>query len=151
MKVLFIQTVPKIGKSGEVKNVPDGYVRNFLLPKKLVKIATPKVIADLKKEKQEKQAHKDIQVNLFKKNLKALKGVGGVAITVKANEKGHLFKAVHEKDILEALSKQHGVELLEEFIKLESPIKELGTHKVLVEAVGVKEELEVLIEQEKSA
>ncbi len=144
MKVLFIQDVPRVGKRGEVKEVSDGYVRNMLLPKKLVVIATPEVIAKQKRAEEEIRVEKQIQTDLFQKNLRAVKGMA-VTIRAKANDKGHLFKAIHEKDIVEALKKEHQVRIAPEYIHLAHPIKEIGTFIATAEAMGLVEEITISI------
>lgn len=119
----------------------------MLLPKRLAVIATPEVIAKLKKEASESRAQKEIQSDLFKKNLRAVKGME-VTISVKANEQGHLFKAVHEKDIVVALNKTHGVRIAPEYIHLKEPIKKIGTFTATAEAMGLTEEITIVIEND---
>jgi len=142
MKVIFVKDVPRIGRKNDVKEMPDGYVRNFLLPRALAIIATPEALKKLERSKSEIVVEKALQGDLFKKNLRAVAGVG-VTIAVKTNEQGHLFSAVHEKDIAEALKKEHRAIIDEEFIKLSEPIKFTGTFTVFVEALGMKEEITV--------
>lgn len=144
MKVLFIESVPKVGKKDEVKNVQDGYARNYLLPQKKAIIATPEVLARIERAKKEAKAEKEIQQDLFRKNIEAVRGLG-VTISAKANEKGHLFKAIHAKDIVEALEKEHHVVIPLECVLLPEPIKEVGEYLVSVEALEVQEKIQVVI------
>jgi large subunit ribosomal protein L9 len=138
MKVIFVKNVPKVGKIGEVKEQPDGYVRNFLLPKGFAVIATPQAIAKLEQKKSEIRVEKEVQTDLFKKNLASVKGLG-VTIEAKTSKQGSLFKAIHAEDIADALKKQCHVTISEEYIKLKSPIKQNGTFDIPVEALGMKE------------
>lgn len=144
MKVIFTKNVPRVGKIGEIKDQPDGYVRNFLLPKGMAVIATPVAIKKLEQEKNEIRVGKEVQTDLLKKNLAAVNGLG-VTITAKTNEQGSLFKAIHSKDISEALKKQCHVNISEEYIKLPTPIKQNGTFEILVEAMGLSEKITVNI------
>ena len=74
---------------------------------------------------------KQIQQDLFEKNLESLNGAK-VVIKEKANEKGHLFAAVHAKEIAKILKEQKHIEIPEEMIELDQPIKEIGEYKVKV-------------------
>ncbi|MBP6884355.1 MAG: 50S ribosomal protein L9 [Candidatus Pacebacteria bacterium] len=144
MKVIFIKKVPKVGNIGEVKDQPDGYVRNFLLPKGLAIVATPQEIKKLEQSRNEIRVEKEIQGDLFKKNLMAIKGVD-ITIPVKTNDKGSLFKAIHESDIALALKKQCHITISPEFIKLPAPIKQNGTFNIKIEALGMSEVITVQI------
>ena len=142
MKVIFVKNVPKVGKIDEIKEQPDGYVRNFLLPKGYAVLATPEAIKKLEYTKSEIRVGKEVQSDLFKKNLAAIQGMG-VTISAKTNEQGSLFKAIHAKDIVEALKKQCHVMIDEEYIKLPAPIKQNGTFQISIEALGHKESITV--------
>ncbi len=147
MKVIFIKDVPKVGRKDEVKDQPDGYVRNFLLPKKFAILATPEAIKKIERAKNEIRVGREVQTDLFKKNLRAVDGMA-VTIRAKTNDQGSLFKAIHEKDITNALKKEHQVIIAEEYVHIESPIKQNGEFKVLVEAMGIKEYVTVSVIKE---
>ena len=142
MKVIFIKKVPKVGNINDIKEQPDGYVRNFLLPKGYVILATPEAVKKLERSQNEVKVGREVQSDLFKKNLRSVSGVG-VTIAAKTNDQGSLFKAIHEKDIVEALKKQHQIVIDQEFIKLAEPIKQNGVFTVGVEALGIKESIQV--------
>ncbi len=144
MKVIFVKKVPKVGNIGDIKEQPDGYVRNFLLPQGYAVIATPQAIQKLEQKANELKAGKEIQADLFRKNLRAVNGAG-VTISVKTNDKGSLFKSVSARDIADALKKQHKITIDDEFIKLAEPIKHAGEFTVSVEAKGMKEEIVVKV------
>ena len=143
MKVIFLKNVAKVGKINEVKDMPDGYVRNFLLPQKLAMIATPEAIAKLNQNKIDTEAQKQIQSDLFKKNLRAVQGVG-VTIFATANTEGGLFKSIGPKDIALALKKDHHIVIDESIIVCE-PIKHVGEYTATVEALGMKEPVSVTV------
>lgn len=144
MKVIFVKKVPKVGNIGEIKEQPDGYVRNFLLPKGFAIVATPQEIKKLEQAKSEIRVEKEIQGDLFRKNLQAIKGVD-ITISVKTNDQGSLFKAIHEKDIAEALKKQCRITISPEYIKLPNPIKQNGSYEIKIEALGMSEVIKVQI------
>jgi len=137
MKVIITKETPKIGRKNEVKDFPDGYVRNFLLPKGIAVIATPENLKELEKNKERMRVEKEIKEDLLEKNLLELKDVT-LTMERKANEQGHLFSSIHEDDISLELSKSLRILVDSKTIKIDSPIKEVGTKKIKVE-VGNKQ------------
>ena len=131
MKIILIMDVVGTGRRGEVKEVAEGYAQNFLLPRKMAVLATPREIERLKMERSKDEAEKKIQEDLLHKNLEALSGVR-VEMQVKASETGHLFAGIHKKEILEALHKQAHIELPESALQLDTMIKGVGEHKIQV-------------------
>lgn len=132
MKVILLQDVPNVGKKYEVKNVSDGYGRNFLLAKNLAKIATIQAVQAAEKEKKRTEGEKNLHEDLLIKNLEGLEGLK-IEIKAKANEKGHLFAAIHPEEISKILKEQHHLEIPAEMIELEKPIKEIGEYKIKIE------------------
>lgn len=132
MRVIFLKDVPRVGKKHDIKDVNDGYAVNFLFPHKLAETATPKAIAELEKRKKNIEIEREVQEDLLMKNLEELKGKV-ITIKGKANEKGSLFSAIHKKEIIEEMQKQHQANISEEFIILDKPIKELGEHEIQIE------------------
>jgi large subunit ribosomal protein L9 len=143
MKVIFLQDVKGVAKKHDVKDVQDGYAHNFLLPKKLVEIATDKAVEKIRTMKQAVVVKKEVQKDLLMKNLSQVKDVQ-IFLERKANEAGHLFSSIHKEDLAEELAKKK-IEIDPKFIILEKPIKELGDYKVCVEILGKKTEFSVEI------
>ena len=131
MKVILLQDVPNLGKKYEVKNVSDGYGRNFLLAKSLAKLATTQTIQSIEKEKKRSEQKKQIQQDILEKNFADLKDLK-ITIKKKANEKGHLFATIHPEEISKILKEQERLEIPAEMIELEKPIKEIGEYKIKV-------------------
>lgn len=131
MKVIFLQDVKGQGKKGEVKEISEGYARNFLLPKGLVKEASSGNINTLKAQQNSEQKRKDKE----KEDAQAL-GVRLAELTVvikaKAGEGGRLFGAITTKQIAEALEAQTGVRLDKRKIELADPIRTLGVTQMVV-------------------
>ena len=146
MKVIFLKDVPRVGKKYDIKDVNDGYALNFLFPRKLAEVATPKAMADLEKKQKEIIIEREVQEDLLMKNLEGIKGQV-VTIRGKANDKGSLFSAIHKKEIKEALEKQHKTEIGEEFIILEKPIKEVGEFEIPVEIKHKKTSFKLIVEK----
>ena len=127
MKIILSQDITGVGRKGEVKNVSDGYARNFLLPNKLGQIATTAAIASADKLKKQMEQDKDVQKDILEKNIKGLNGLK-VQLKAKANEKGHLFSIIHPDEISKILKEQHHLDIPSKMIEIEKPIKELGEH-----------------------
>ncbi len=129
MKVIFLKDVPRVGNKNEIKEVNDGYASNFLLPKGLAKVATGNAIKEHEIKMQEILVERKVQKNLLEKSLEEIKQKT-ITLYGKANEKGHLFQAIHKKEIIDALFKEHRAQINEEFIILEKPIKEVGDFQI---------------------
>jgi len=128
MKVILRKDVEKLGKRGEVKNVSDGYARNFLFPQNLVMDVTKanmKVIEDEKKRETVKLAKLKGESEV----LAAKIGKITVTISRQVGEEEKMFGAVTSDDIAEAV-KAEGVEIDKRKIELVEPIKALGTYEV---------------------
>ncbi|RSL29349.1 50S ribosomal protein L9 [Salibacterium salarium] len=127
MKVIFQQDVKGKGKKGELKDVSEGYARNYLLPNKLAVEATAGNVKNLK-AKQESDAKKEQQqledAKKFKEELENTK----VEVKAKAGEGGRLFGAVSTKQIAETL-KEMGMKVDKRKIELDNPIRTLGVTK----------------------
>ncbi len=144
MKVIFLKDVPRVGRRNDVKDVNDGYASNFLFPKKLAAPATPQSLAQLEAKKNAVLLDNKVQEELILKSLAELKDKV-VNISGKANEKGHLFSSIHKKEIIEALKTNHKAEILEDFIILEKPIKEVGEFEIPVEIKHHKSSFKLII------
>jgi len=131
MKVILQADVKGTGKKGQVFEVADGYARNFLFPKKLAIEATTGNVQDIthKKvlEERRKEKEKEVAVELAGK-LNALR----IDVKTKTGEGGRLFGSVTSKEIVDALKKQHGVEVDKRKLELKEPIKALGNYEVHV-------------------
>ncbi len=145
MKVILLKDVAKIGKKFDIKNVADGYALNFLIPKKLAILATKEAVSKIEESKKLQTAEKNIQAELLLKNLETLAS-SNVVIKSKANEKGHLFAGVDKKELIAEIKKQVRLDIPEDLIELEKPIKEVGDHKIKMSFEKKKFEMTVKIE-----
>ena len=131
MKVVFLKDVEGSGKIGEIKNVADGFARNFLLPRGL---AAPATATAIKKgeaaaaAEARRQAQLDEQAQTLADKLAA-----GVTITAKAGRKGRLFGSVTQADIAQEIATILGQEIDRHQVLLTEPIKEVGTHEVALQ------------------
>lgn len=144
MKVIFLQDVKGQGKKGEIKDVADGYARNFLIPRGLAQPATEgnlKSIGQMKaaENRRKEKAREEAQALAAK-----LAGMT-LVIRAKAGENGRLFGAVTNKQIAEELEKQ-GIKIDKRQIELDEPIRTLGVTRVTLRLnPEVKGELNVQI------
>lgn len=144
MKVIFLKDVPRVGKRNDVKEVNDGYAMNFLIPKKLAELATTKAINALEQQKKEMILERTMAEQALMKIMNEIKDKE-VTIKGKANEIGHLFSAIHKKEIVEALKREHKIEINEDFLDLEKPLKETGEFEVLVKVKDKKTTFKVIV------
>ena len=128
MQIILLQRVEKLGKLGEVVNVRPGYARNFLLPKKVALRATKENVALFEQEKEALEKlnlkHKE-EAEVVAKHLEGTM----VVLIRQASEGGQLYGSVTNRDIAEALKQDH---VTKNNIKIETPIKTIGIHKVSV-------------------
>ena len=131
MKVILTQDVKNLGKEGDVKDVSDGYARNYLIPRGLVVEATT---ANLK-EKEDQASRLQKQKDREKTQAQALYDrLNGKSITITARSGGgdKLFGAVTSKEIADALNQQFKVKLDKKKVDLGEPIKHLGEYPVKI-------------------
>jgi large subunit ribosomal protein L9 len=141
VKVVLLADIKGVGKKGEIVEVSRGYADNYLLPKKLARIATEDVIKtikeleEVKKRKLEKERQRAL--NLASK-LKATR----LVIKKKAGESGKLFGSITPKEIADALKSATGESIDKKSIVIDVPIKTLGEFKITVElGFGIKTDL----------
>ncbi len=131
MRVIFFQNIKGVGQIGDIKNVADGYARNFLLPKGLAKIAT----VDAEKQAETLKAKRELEaLNRKERGLALIKKMEGMELHIKedANDQGHLYGSVNEKMIVKALRDQK-IDVMGENINLPEHIKSIGEHEVEIE------------------
>ena len=129
MKVILLKDIKGIGRRFEEKEVSDGYANNSLIPKKMavpVSGSSAKQVLELKKQLEKAKVNKSHTLYETSQKLNSTT----VTIKVKANEKGHLFASINKNKLSELLSKEAGINLPGEYIKLTTPIKEIGTFSV---------------------
>ncbi|MDQ0339300.1 large subunit ribosomal protein L9 [Caldalkalibacillus uzonensis] len=130
MKVILQQDVKGVGKKGEVKEVSDGYARNFLLKQNLAVEATPGNMKALKKKKQSEQKKAEEELRQAQE-LAAKLEKETVTLTAKAGEGGKLFGSITNKQIAEQLKKMN-YKIEKRKIVLDEPIRSLGVTHVPV-------------------
>lgn len=148
MKVILIQDVKDVGKKYEVKEVKDGFAKNFLFPQKLAKPATEKNLAWLEKQKEKiaKKAEEEL-----KKTQELASQIDGqeIIFSVKVGQGGELFESITAQKIAEKL-KQLGFQVKKQQVDLIRPIKELGEFPIKVKFEhNLEAEIKVIVAEEK--
>jgi large subunit ribosomal protein L9 len=128
---VFLNDVDGIARAGEIKNVADGYARNFLLPRKLAAAATTSTVqqAEARAKAIAKEQEKlDEAATAVANKL----GASPVVIKARVGEAGRLFGSVTSSDIAEAINALSGSSVEHRQVVLDAPIKEVGTYEVPV-------------------
>lgn len=129
MKVIFNVDVKGQGKKGEMKEVSDGYARNYLLPRKLAMEANADNLNAYKLKEKAKAAQIAKEKAAAQETASKLSGIQ-VKIAAKAGSVGKLFGSVTSREISEALREQFGIEIEKQKIVQAEPIKSFGTFEV---------------------
>lgn len=145
MKVILTQDVASLGKSGELKDVADGYARNFLIPRSLAVPAAGGAYRAWQhdiasREEKRKREREEAEI--------AAQRIGSTTLTmgVKVGEGGKLYGSITAKDIADALARR-GIEIDRHKVDLEEPLKTLGTYKVAIRVYpGLTPEVTVAVE-----
>src|SRR4051812_29250077 len=144
-QAILLKEVDNLGERGDVIDVSPGYLRNFLVPRKLAQPATPASIADAQRrmEAAERAATEaaekaEEQAALLRKTV--------LTISHQAGDDGRLFGSVTSQEIADAVRQARGVRLDKRRVQLAEPIRTTGTHMVTVEvADGVTAEIKTIV------
>ncbi len=147
MRIIFLQDVEKIGKKFEVKEVKDGFARNFLIPKGLAKPATEEALKwlEMQKEIVEKKAEEDLKKS---QEVASAMDEQEVIFTVKVGEQDQLFESITAQKISEKL-KEAGFDIKKNQIELAEPIKDIGEYPVKIKFEhNLEAEIKVIVNRE---
>lgn len=131
MIVILKRDIKGTGKSGEIVKVSDGYARNMLLPKGWAIEATKGNVNTLEKVKAKQEEEAAAKKRAAEELAEKIKTVE-VVIKTKAGGEGRLFGSITSKDVCEALKAQHKIVVDKKKLRLEQPIKNLGTFSVKI-------------------
>ena len=148
MKVVFLQDVPKVAKAGDVKEVSDGYSRNYLLPRKLAVLATPAELKNVELQRQanvRREVRTEQEAEAFAKVLQDTT----VVLKMRAGTKEKLYGSVTSADIAKEIKRLTKQEVDKRKIELAEPIRELGGHQVSIKLTkDVTAIVNVVVEQD---
>lgn len=135
MRVLLRADVEGVGRKGDILEVADGFARNYLIPKDRAMEATPGVQAQaaaMRRSAAHKEAQERERAEAVARTLVPLV----VRVPANAGPEGRLFGSVTAADVAQAATSQSGVELDRRAIRVEEPIRALGTHDLVVKLAG---------------
>jgi len=148
MRVILLEDIKDVGKKYEVKEVKDGYARNSLIPKGLVKIADTKAMKWLEEQKEAEVKKAEVELKGFQEMASNIDGME-VIIPIKVGDEGQLFEKVTTQKISEKL-KELGFEVKKEKIDLPEPITEIGEFPVKIKFEhNLESEIQVIVTEEK--
>jgi large subunit ribosomal protein L9 len=131
-QAILLQSVEPLGERGDVVEVADGYLRNFLVPRKLAQPATAASVAEAKRRVDAAERAAAEQVERAEENAALLRKTV-LTISQQAGDDGRLFGSVTAQQIVDAVRQARGLKLDKRRVQLEEPIKTTGTHMVTVE------------------
>ena len=143
MKVILLQNVEGLGQAGDMKDVANGYARNYLLPRRLAAGATPSLVAN---REQRIAAEQRRLAKLVEQNRQMAERLGQIALTFKAKvgSQGRLYGSITSQDIATALRDAEDISIDRRTIDLSEPIRSLGTFSVPVKiSTGVEPKITV--------
>ena len=147
MKIILLDDVAKLGGRGEVREVSDGYARNFLIPRKLALTATAGNLKNLEHIKTQQDA-KASRIRADAESLRARIEALHCEERRQASEEGRLFGSVTSQDVADFLAR-HDVKIEKRRVALDEPIKALGEFSVPVRLhAGVTAQLKVSVLRE---
>ena len=133
-QAILLQDVETLGEKGTVIDVSSGYLRNFLMPRKLAEVATKGSIEQAARRREAAEREAREAVNRAQETAELL-GKTVLTIPQQAGDDGRLFGSVTNQDISDAIRDARGLKIDKRKIQLEDPIKTVGTHLVSVEVV----------------
>ena len=149
MKIVLKKDVKNLGKAGEVKDVADGYARNFLFKNNLAIPATKQAIAEAEKRRELEQKRKEEEQKELALRAEKIKGLK-IKTSLKASEDGSLFGSISAQDVVDLVFNKAGVKLDVKNVELEKKIKNLGEHKIKIKlSPEIEAELTLIVEAEK--
>jgi len=147
MKVIFLKDVKNVAKANEIKEVKEGYARNYLFRNGLAVEATKANMDKLNRKLEQMATTEEARIKNAKELAEKLSKLE-VKMTKKAGEKGRLFGAITSSEIAEEVNRL-GVNLDKKLIDLKNPIKEVGEHIIDINLYkGIKGQLKVIVDAE---
>lgn len=148
MRVILLTDIKGVGKKYDIKEVKDGYARNFLFPNGFAKRANDNTMKQLEFQKRLMQQKEEMELLEIQKKASQLDGME-VVIPMKVGEKGELFESISPQKISERL-REMGYDVKKHEIKIDNPIKEIGEFVVLLEFDhGIEAKITVIVVEAK--
>jgi large subunit ribosomal protein L9 len=144
-QAILLQDVEQLGERGEVIDVAPGYLRNYLIPRKLAQPSTPAAIDAARKRQEAAERAASEATERAQENAQVL-GRTVLTIPQQAGEDGRLFGSVTAQDVVDAIREARGMRVDRRKVQLEEPIRNVGTYMVVVEvADGVTATVKTMV------
>ena len=150
LQVVLLEDIPDLGNIGDIRSVAAGYVRNYLLPKKLVVLASERRLADSQFHASLERRRQDAERQVADRIAEGVQG-STITLAVQVGDKGRMHGQITNKDVATALAEQLGVEIDRHGIQIDSPIRSLGRYLLPINVaagLNVSVTLEVVDKQE---
>ena len=135
MQVILTQDVEKIGQRGDIVDVSRGYVRNFLVPRGLAEVATPSKLEEARHQ-MEQAEERDRRLAERATEIAEILNKSVIPIEARTGEDERIFGSITPANIVQAIERARGLRIDRRRIRLEEPIRSLGTHQVPVQVHG---------------
>ncbi len=147
MKVILLKNIESLGKANEIKNVPNGYARNFLFPKNLAVLATKEAINSVEQKKKSDEVKNAKEVASAKELAEKLNGLE-LNLKVKVGSEGQLFESITKQKVAEKIM-ELGFNIDKNHIEMEDHIKQKGIFPVIIKTGhGFSSEVKLSISEE---
>jgi large subunit ribosomal protein L9 len=147
-EAILLSDVENVGSRGDVVDVSKGYLRNFLIPRKLAQPATKGAVIAAQRANEAEERSRADQVAKAQENADLLSKTV-LTIAQQAGEDGRLFGSVTTQDIADAIQEARGIAIDRRKIHLDEPIKHVGTYLVVVEmADGVTANVKTMVSEQ---
>jgi large subunit ribosomal protein L9 len=148
VKVVFLKDVPPSARAGDVKEVKDGYGRNFLLPRELAAVASAQALRRSEGLRKQAEVRRQHEVDEWRKLVSGMRGTP-VTVLARAGQSGRLFGSVTTMMIAAQLSAATGKDIDRRGIRIPTPIRQVGSYTVGVKLFeGVETEVRVTVKPE---
>jgi large subunit ribosomal protein L9 len=147
-QAILLKDVDSLGRAGQAVDVSPGYLRNYLLPRKLAQPATDRSLEEARR-RQEVAERVAREASERAEETTALLSKTVLTIQHRAGEDGKLYGSVTSKEIAEAIAEARGLKVDRKKIRLESPIREVGTYMVEVEVGSTTARIKTIVAEEK--
>lgn len=145
MKVILLKDIKGTGRKGDVKDVADGFARNFLLKQGLAKAANERSMAGLEAVELQQKKKNEKELHTAQEQAGKLDGLE-IEVKEKVNDRGTLYGALDKKKIIDAIKKETNITLDQPQIKTQAPVKSLGDHHITVEfGHGIEADIRVTV------
>lgn len=144
MKVIFLEDVPLVAQAGDVKEVADGFGRNYLLPRRLAQLATPGALKQWEQQQRVAARH-EVRLEHRAEELSAQIGQLSVTIQARVGRQGRLYGSVTSGHIAAEISRAIGHSIDRRKVELEAPIRQTGTYRVPVRLAGDTEAVVTIV------